>query len=991
MLPVAAPSSQLLDILTYQPLDRRHLPEISLSAWSAATRTAFTRSFFMARIRGSSGFAWRLHQPSARVGRRRTSHANADLAGLLTYVLAMAHTAPDGSSSETLSLSSESVAPAGGAERDEASRPDQVFAPGELVGRRYRVIGLLGRGGMGEIYQVEDLELRHEVALKTIRAELADDPGAAEQLKREILLARQVAHANVCRTFDLGLHRRPDGGQITFLTMELLRGEPLSRWLRREGPVTTAVARRWALQIADGLAAAHRAGVVHRDLKSANIFHEPSADGGRLVVADFGLARPAQEPRSSGERSAPVGTPGYMAPEQLEGGEVGTAADVYAAGVVLYEMLAESRPSCPPASNPAVPRPWHAVLARCVAREPRDRLQDGAALLAALRALPDPTARAPRPWRRRAVALAAAAALAPAGAIAWYALAGDGAPRSAAPARPRDARAAVAYDEALLRLQHSDALAARDLLQHAAALAPDEPLLHSALGEVYRQLGDERRAADEARRAFARSQDLPARERMWIEARYREASLDWEMARDLYQRLARGAPAEIELGLGLARALQRVGSPAEVFATLAALRSLPPPAGDDLRIDENEAAMATVMHDWPRAAAAAGRAADRAERQHAWFRAAENRFTEGNALSGTGQPELGRQKLEAAYRLYERVGDPVSQGRALLVRGHLDSSHGHVDSALRSYRESARLSQAVGASREEGLARFALSVRLGRRGELRDALAEAERYLAIGRELGHRGFEELGLALTAYWRAAHGRYQAAAEDLERMLPITRELGDAVQTAAALEDLGRVRLDQGDPAAARRHFQEALGLARARDHAWLVTSLEVGLAVIELHEGQIDGARREIERIRGREPGASHPEALLLAGQIAMAEGRPIDAREATRLLRERLQLDLDAEQRMRLEILEARVLASSRRPVERAAARKRLRDTIERAHGGAWFRPELEARLALAELHLKAGARPAAADELEVVGSMIRGRGARRWMAALERLSSAAR
>src|SRR5688500_2443950 len=149
-----------------------------------------------------------------------------------------------------------------------APRPlgEPAFSPGDRIAKRYRVVRFLARGGMGEVYEVEDRELRERVALKTVRGDVSRDHLAIERFRREIQLARKVTHPNVCRIFDVAFH-----GGVIFLTMELLEGETLAQRLRRAGPMSTEEALPVARQIAEALHAAHQAGIVHRDLKPGNV------------------------------------------------------------------------------------------------------------------------------------------------------------------------------------------------------------------------------------------------------------------------------------------------------------------------------------------------------------------------------------------------------------------------------------------------------------------------------------------------------------------------------------------------------------------------------------------------------------------------------------------------------------------------------------------------------------------------------------------------
>jgi predicted ATPase/Tfp pilus assembly protein PilF len=265
----------------------------------------------------------------------------------------------------------------------EASR----FAAGEQVAGRYVIRGLLGRGGMGEVYEAWDEELSIPVALKTLHVQAGTE--ALQRLKREGMLARSVSHPNVCRVYDLGRHGE-DGG-VWFLTMEVLRGETLEERLRAHGRIPPESALRIAEQMAAGLGAAHQAGVVHRDFKTANVMLVGGDTGEQAVVTDFGIAQAPE--KAPGQKLEPqrFGTPAYMAPEQVQGEQFGPAADIYALGIVLYEMvtgtlpftagspieaarrrLEEEAPS-PRCVVPELDEQWERVIRRCLDRDPRRR------------------------------------------------------------------------------------------------------------------------------------------------------------------------------------------------------------------------------------------------------------------------------------------------------------------------------------------------------------------------------------------------------------------------------------------------------------------------------------------------------------------------------------------------------------------------------------------------------------------------------------------
>src|SRR5262249_32158708 len=295
-----------------------------------------------------------------------------------------------------------------------------TYTVGSLVAGRYRIEALLARGGMGEVYRVHDLLLHHDVALKVV-ARAVDGETAQARFRREIQLARRVAHPRVARIFDVGV----DGAHV-FLTMELLLGGTLAERLRRDGRLAVSEAYPIAGDVAAALDAAHRTGVLHRDLKASNVMFEH----GRAVVTDFGIARDAAAPDDGVTADGVMlGSPAYMAPEQVAGSrEITARADVYAFGVLVYEMVAgrvpfrgetslatatlrlREAPVSPRVHNPAVPRSWEAAILRCLERDPARRFASAGEAVAALT----------RPARRWAWGLAAGAVVALAAIVATW-------------------------------------------------------------------------------------------------------------------------------------------------------------------------------------------------------------------------------------------------------------------------------------------------------------------------------------------------------------------------------------------------------------------------------------------------------------------------------------------------------------------------------------------------------------------------------------------
>jgi len=502
--------------------------------------------------------------------------------------------------------------------------PAQVLAEGTVLAGRFELRRFIARGGMGVVYEAEDRMLRARVAVKVL---LGAIPDAQERIRREVLLARAVAHPNVCRVYELFAHSC-EAGQLLFLVMELLQGETLTDAIARRGRFAPHEAEPLIAQMVAALGAAHAHGVLHRDFKSSNVLLVPQPHGRtRVVVTDFGVARAVREgQRTLTGTGSCVGTPAYMAPEQASGAPLTSAADVYALGVVVYEMVTGELPFTdtpvgPGAGRARITRPdlerrtpflppaWRRALGRALAPAPEERCRTPEAFLRVLSGERSLAVGPRRALRVLLLALGCALSLAVGGggallvrgarSEALAALAGG--PSSWAPANPAAARL---WASALSRLDRNDNLGAASELRQVTALAPEFVLARTELAHALDRAGFTAEARDTARFAFESAGGLPEQQRMAVEAEHRALSGEQERAAGLWGTLFDLYPTDVRLGVRLASV--QLGEARK--ATLARLQRLPTTplqaaqvdwvgysvAFDDGRLESADAALAHV-------------------------------------------------------------------------------------------------------------------------------------------------------------------------------------------------------------------------------------------------------------------------------------------------------------------------------------------------------------------------------------------------------------
>ena len=263
-------------------------------------------------------------------------------------------------------------------------RPKEELTTGSLFAGRYQIIEELGKGGMGKVYKANDTKINEKIALKLIKPEISSDKKTIERFSNELKFARKIRHNNVCQMFDLN---EEEGSH--YITMEYVRGEDLKRLIRKMGQLSVGQVIPIAKQVCEGLAEAHRLGVIHRDLKPQNIMVD---EEGNARIMDFGIARSITGKGITGA-GVMIGTPEYMSPEQGEVKEVDQRSDIYSLGVILYEMVTgrvpfegetpvgiamkhkSEMPKHPKELNAQIPDDLNLVILKCLEKDKEKRYQ----------------------------------------------------------------------------------------------------------------------------------------------------------------------------------------------------------------------------------------------------------------------------------------------------------------------------------------------------------------------------------------------------------------------------------------------------------------------------------------------------------------------------------------------------------------------------------------------------------------------------------------
>lgn len=694
------------------------------------------------------------------------------------------------------------------------------FHPGQILLDRFRIVRLLGKGGMGEVFEAQDLQTGR-IALKTIRADIATSPQIFARFRREVQLARKVSGPQICRIHELFVLPEAEGSPATaFLTMEFLEGMTLRRKLAGSGPLNRNEALPIALDICEGLRLIHEQGIVHRDLKAANIMLCNRAGKSRAVVMDFGLAwldasapiaadaPTLSEVPSQTAHGVLAGTPAYMAPEQFEGKPVSPATDIYALGVVLYELVTGRQPYA--ADTPVaaairharrpdpvssirrhIPRHWDRVIARCLEYDPEKRFQQAGEVAAALRSSPLRLHNI-RKDHPRLMGLAAAGVLALLGlwAASWW--------RSMQYYRP-DAEANRWYQNGLSALREGSYLRATRELSNAVARDQRFVMAHARLAEAWANLDFDGVAQREMLIASAGESRVPPLDRMYLDAIRDTLTRDFKGALDLYRRILDRLPQSGKASgyLDVGMAYERVGDPQDALANYAKASS---------RDADNPAPwlragmLQTRLNHVPEANEDFARAQDLYAAEMNWEGQAELDYQRGYLASLRGDLAGSMSYLQRSTEEGKAISSPQLQIRALTQMSSIECASGHLEQAVADANSAVQLAGSrqldtwaamalawlANAHLNQGPAHFAEADSeltdardLAAQSQQGRALALANLVLASLRDSQHRWAEVIAPATDAlaYYRA-NGYFANAANArllLLRATPVTGDL------------------------------------------------------------------------------------------------------------------------------------------------------------------------------------------------------------------------
>jgi tetratricopeptide (TPR) repeat protein len=894
--------------------------------------------------------------------------------------------------------------------------PPPLSADAELCGR-FVLLRRIGRGGMGEVWAAHDRKLNEDIAIKIVRQDTTDAQ-AMRRVTREIQLARRISHPNVCRVNEL-FEDTSTTPPRSFLTMELLDGETLAARLARDGPMAPGEALDVFRLLVAGVSAAHDADVIHRDLKPANIMLLGDSGSRRVAIMDFGLARDPVRSESDGATAvgALLGTPEYMSPEQVSGGPVTPATDIYALGLILFEMLRGRRPF--EGSNtldswmrraregpkrlsgvvPGVEARIDAVIGRCLEYEPGRRYQSAAELLKALdRSFYIAVPRSRRFWVPTAAAVAAA--LVAVGLVAW---------NSTRPELP-PAQVMQWYEDAQQALAEGASVRALNAVNRAIELAPWFAPSHALLAEVQLELDMPGRAQESMLRAGENASQAGAWPALFTSHIAGMQALLLRQCDDAIREFRAMAAVEDSLRpyrmVSAARAMERCDRPDDALALMQEGAALDP---RNAAIPLRQALLFARRREW----ASATKALTVAE---SLFRDRNNLEGVGEALTLTGTFEVEQDLLEQATGTLAKASDVarslddvrqqvrigIQQAIVARKRGQVNEANQLTESAIQLARrqdlETLTLEGLFASGNvhmvriqlveAEALFRRALTIAETHRHDEQRARARlALAGLFVRMPDAARAAEELAVAREYYARTKQTRLLATADVYQGQIHLMRaefenaarrfesamsqaaRAGDREQEVTFRENLAAALAGSGDYATALERYTQALTVHMASRRVRSEVFARLSIAETLSRMGRFDEADTALAMaLKGATLGPEIASQIWrVEALLALRRGRYAEAvRAARRVLASGPTLS-----RVRATQAHSVICVASARlkrmPQVKTACDEAIRLTADRSHPASW----LQARLAAAEAYVVIAANVAAGDVLEEIAPVL--------------------
>jgi serine/threonine protein kinase/tetratricopeptide (TPR) repeat protein len=533
---------------------------------------------------------------------------------------------------------------------------------------------------------------------------------------------------------------------------------------------------------------------------------------------------------------------------------------------------------------------------------------------------------------------------------------------------PSEPEAARLYAEGLAMLRRSDALGALAPLEKAAAADAGYPLTHRALAEAWAWLGYDEKARSEAKDAFDLSASLPSAEQHWIEADYWTRNAEWDKALGIYRDLLQSFPDNVEYGLQLAKTQVRASKPKEALITLATLRRLPRPAGEDPRIDLLDAQTAEALGDFQREQASGAQAAEKARRSGARLQMADALVAQGVALWHLGQLQLAAKAYDEAIENYRELHDQRGAADALANKAVLLRAHGDLIEAKSEYEKAAAVFRELGT--KSGAARMMSNIAEIEfaQGHLPISRKTFEESLQLSKEAGDQGSVRSVLINIAEIRLNQGDVAGAKSDYQDLRAMAQHADDLDSAAYASQGLGNAYYVQGDLANAEAMYSEALEIRNRIGEKESAAETQLARAELSLEQGLSAEAetfaREASDEFHREQANDDEIAAHVVLARAFLAQGKIEDARkqiDATGPLLSKIQ---NHETEFKLAIVAARVLRATGKTAE---ARNKLIATLAEARKSGFLIYQFESRLALGEIEMQAGRAPAGRSHLRAL------------------------